>query len=140
MAPRPRNRRGSHGTKGWVLLTGRSGKYSQGVSGGWEKVMSILSHSPQSRSLRAHVSRGTFATRPFPALPCSRLWERGGSPTALRLPQRSGRRRRRRNLTALLEFCFASSFRDRTVLPVATCFLLNVIYLFLERQGTFPHF
>lgn len=133
MAPRPRNRRGTHDTKGWVLLTGSSGKYSEGVTSGWEKVMSILSHSPQSRSLRAHVSRETFATRPFPALPCSRLWERGGSPTAVRLPRRSGLRRRRRNLMAPLEFCFASSFRDRTVLPVATCFLLKFIYFFLER-------
>lgn len=28
---------------------------------------------------------------------------------------------------APLEFCFASSFRDWTVLPVATCFLLQFI-------------
>lgn len=26
------------------------------------------------------------------------------------------------------EFCFASSFRDRTAFPVATCFLLEFIY------------
>lgn len=29
---------------------------------------------------------------------------------------------------APVEFCFASSFRDPTAFPVATCFLLEFIY------------
>lgn len=29
---------------------------------------------------------------------------------------------------AAVEFCFASSFRDPTACPVATCFLLEFIY------------
>lgn len=108
MAPRLRSCRGTHGTKGWVLFPGLSGKYSEGVTGGWEKVMNILSHGHHSCFLQAHVSRETFATRPFPALPWSRLWRR--PPHYLNTSQRSGRRRRRRNLMAPEAFLFCKQF------------------------------
>lgn len=69
-----------------VLLTGPSGKYSEGVTGEWDKVISILSHSPQSCFLLAHVNRETFATRPFPALGESSLCDGGVPSKAVTLP------------------------------------------------------
>lgn len=52
--------------------------------------MSILSHSPHSCFLQAHVSRETLATRPFPDLPWSRLWRRPPYTLILRSAVASG--------------------------------------------------